>query len=350
MEVPLPIKENLRSVLQTQMGGMFVENVCELYGRMINHHLPFRELGYNNLEAFLRSVPDVARLEYSVRERRMKVHGVAKFIFSMNVPSWQGPSSSTPFPNYQQQRQGKVMSDSHWNHEASAQGGGDGLHNIRPDSRGFYTLCFPAIKKPEEIVGTLEEMFGVAGIVVEVYESVRWIYVCYADLQSMQRAFKMFGHLGMKVATESALNMDRTKLMTMGGKKRKWEGPNQQPAPHNVNPRKRKKVSKGLCHRVYIGNLNPTVKYTFDMFRKLFHAYNITWITVKSSDGPDPKACAYILTINKQEAEKIVNEFNGYVWFGRPLNLHVKISIETDGKKLSIPLPDTYSFATWLRP
>ncbi|XP_076464995.1 uncharacterized protein LOC143296892 [Babylonia areolata] len=322
MEVPFNLKESLHNVLQSCTGGIFIEDVCDEYFLLTKRFLPFRQLGFSCIEDFLRSVPDVARLEYSVRERRMTVHGVGDFKFTgLQNQNGQGfmplPSTSTRKVEVHSVKQGILVKQ-----EATSTQASDTPLNIKPDHRGVYTLCFPAGRKPEDLVGTLEEMFSVAGKVFETYETVRWIYVCYSDLQSVQRAFKMFQHLGMKVASEAALKMDRT---GKGTEKRKWEGTEQRAAP-NIAPRKRRRGHAGPSQRIYVGNLNPNVKYSFDMFRKLLHEFKVSWVTLKGFETPagEKKTFAYILTANRQQAEGIVKKFDGHVWYGNRLTVSVK--------------------------
>jgi hypothetical protein len=62
MEVPEEMKRNLRAVLLSKDRGVALEDLCRDYENFVNQPLCIKELGYQNLEAFLRAIPDAARL------------------------------------------------------------------------------------------------------------------------------------------------------------------------------------------------------------------------------------------------------------------------------------------------
>ena len=73
MEVPEQLKENIRAVLlsKTDGSGILVSKFISDYKSYIHQPLHFKELGYQNLEAFVKAIPDVCRyVEYISNSKR----------------------------------------------------------------------------------------------------------------------------------------------------------------------------------------------------------------------------------------------------------------------------------------
>jgi RNA recognition motif-containing protein len=86
-----------------------------------------------------------------------------------------------------------------------------------------------------------------------------------------------------------------------------------------------KKNWRGPSYRVYVGNLEPNIKYSFDMFRELFEGHEIWWVSMKPQRDPeDPRLHAFCWLPSRKLAENLVREFNGLEWFGRKLVMVVK--------------------------
>ena len=56
------IKSMLRAVVMSKKEGVQLRRVLAEYHSLTGEMIPFRNLGYNNFEAFLRSMPDVILL------------------------------------------------------------------------------------------------------------------------------------------------------------------------------------------------------------------------------------------------------------------------------------------------
>lgn len=63
MEIPAAVKENVRAVLlsKTNGSGILVSSFLSDFKSIIHQPLRFKELGYDNLEAFIKAIPDVCR-------------------------------------------------------------------------------------------------------------------------------------------------------------------------------------------------------------------------------------------------------------------------------------------------
>lgn len=66
MDIPFSLRTSMRSVLLSKTGGIYLDRICEEYQNMVNKPLDFQHLGYQNIEAFIRSIPDAARQDIFV--------------------------------------------------------------------------------------------------------------------------------------------------------------------------------------------------------------------------------------------------------------------------------------------
>lgn len=76
-EVPQIVKLSLRSVLLSCQKGIKQTNIEKDYYKLTNSNLDVKKYGYQDLYEFLLALPDVARLEFSVKDGENKVFGVA---------------------------------------------------------------------------------------------------------------------------------------------------------------------------------------------------------------------------------------------------------------------------------
>lgn len=75
-EVPQSVKISLRSVLLSSIKGIKQTRVEKDYHQLTNSKLDFKKYGFQDLYEFLLAIPDVARLEFSVKDGENKVFGV----------------------------------------------------------------------------------------------------------------------------------------------------------------------------------------------------------------------------------------------------------------------------------
>ncbi|XP_035226461.1 tudor domain-containing protein 7-like isoform X2 [Stegodyphus dumicola] len=76
MDMKENVLQNLRSVTQSSKGGVPVDLLQKDYKSLLGTEIPFRDLGYNSLEAFLRDIPDVISVKKNHEGMLMAV-GVA---------------------------------------------------------------------------------------------------------------------------------------------------------------------------------------------------------------------------------------------------------------------------------
>ena len=55
------VKRNVRAVLLSKIGGVPLESFNKDYKSLLGDHLPYRKLGYSNLEQALQAMPDAVR-------------------------------------------------------------------------------------------------------------------------------------------------------------------------------------------------------------------------------------------------------------------------------------------------
>lgn len=77
-EVPQFVKASLRSVLLSSQKGLNQTSIQKEYKKLTHSELDVKKYGYRDLYEFLLALPDVARLEYSVKDGENRVFGVAK--------------------------------------------------------------------------------------------------------------------------------------------------------------------------------------------------------------------------------------------------------------------------------
>ena len=65
----------MRALLLSKPEGIYLDQLCREYETLINKSLYFRDLGYHNLEAFVRAIPDIARQGCSVRILLWRLRG-----------------------------------------------------------------------------------------------------------------------------------------------------------------------------------------------------------------------------------------------------------------------------------
>lgn len=61
VDIPQNIKTNVRAVLLSKVGGIYLDHFLEEYHNLVNKPLLYQRFGFNNIEAFIRSIPDAAR-------------------------------------------------------------------------------------------------------------------------------------------------------------------------------------------------------------------------------------------------------------------------------------------------
>ncbi|PFX30902.1 Multiple RNA-binding domain-containing protein 1 [Stylophora pistillata] len=75
-EVPQFVKISLRSVLLSSAKGIKQTGVEKDYLQLTNSKLDYKQYGFQDLYEFLLAIPDVARLEFSIKDGENKVFGV----------------------------------------------------------------------------------------------------------------------------------------------------------------------------------------------------------------------------------------------------------------------------------
>lgn len=147
-EVPQGVKISLRATLLSSTKGIKQTSVEKDYYKLTNSKLDVKKYGYQDLYEFLLAVPDVARLEFSVKDGENKVFGVSEegVFISQHAKKAEGvPNGLKPLPPSEWPRNKKtskpkdrtVVED-----KASLKVAveSDDKRKILPDCRGLYAL------------------------------------------------------------------------------------------------------------------------------------------------------------------------------------------------------------------
>lgn len=68
------IKKMLRSVLQASKDGVPLNRLQAEYRSLCGEFIPHKQLGYPTMEAYLRSIPSVVRLDFRMGEVKHHLH------------------------------------------------------------------------------------------------------------------------------------------------------------------------------------------------------------------------------------------------------------------------------------
>ena len=129
------VKFSLRSVLLSCQKGIKQTSIEKDYYKLTNSNLDVKKYGYKDLYEFLLALPDVARLEFSVKDGENKVFGVAAegVYMSDHAKKAAGiPNGLKPLPPSEWPRNKKSTSKSTAESEEKKK--------VVPNSRGLYGL------------------------------------------------------------------------------------------------------------------------------------------------------------------------------------------------------------------
>ena len=139
-EVPQIVKFSLRSVLLSCQKGIKQTSIEKDYYKLTNSNLDVKKYGYKDLYEFLLALPDVARLEFSVKDGENKVFGVAAEGVYMSdhakkaagIPNGLKPLPPSEWPRNKVRKVEKSTSKSTAESEEK--------NKVVPNSRGLYGL------------------------------------------------------------------------------------------------------------------------------------------------------------------------------------------------------------------
>lgn len=146
--VPLMVKSSLGAVLLScpkDQKGIKQTNIEKEYYKLTNTKLDVKKYGYKDLYEFLLAIPDVARLEYSVKDGENKVFGVAdKTVFmsdhakkAAGIPNGLKPLPPSEWPRNKASKDRTVVEDKT---SLKVTVESDEKKKIVPNARGLYTL------------------------------------------------------------------------------------------------------------------------------------------------------------------------------------------------------------------
>ncbi|WAR00329.1 hypothetical protein MAR_024701 [Mya arenaria] len=192
------VKENIRAVLlsKTDGSGILVSAFLRDYKTIIHKPLLYKDMGYTNLEAMIKDIPDVCRLEYSEKDMAYKLYGISKpntFVSSF-VKKAEGSSTRG--------KQSKANLDDVKGERFTPSS--DLSEKWEPSTRGLFSLVFNCKKthldEEEEIVNKFSEV----GTVAEVNILPAGLaFVRFRNEQEAKRAVELWGdEIGVKRAEE----------------------------------------------------------------------------------------------------------------------------------------------------
>lgn len=144
-EVPQFVKASLRSVLLSSQKGLAQTSIQKEYKKLTHSELDVKKYGYRDLYEFLLALPDVARLEYSVKDGENRVFGVAKkgvYISdhakkAEGIPNGLKPLPPSEWPRNKAKKERTVAEDKS---PLKVTEESDEKRKILPDGRGLYAL------------------------------------------------------------------------------------------------------------------------------------------------------------------------------------------------------------------
>lgn len=144
-EVPQLVKSSLRSVLLSSLKGIKQTSIEKDYQKLTYSRLDVKKYGFQDLYEFLLAIPDVARLEYSVKDGENKVFGVGEKGVYMSdhakkaegIPNGLRPLPPSQWPRNKARKERTVAVDKT---SLKVTVESDDKRKIMPNARGLYTL------------------------------------------------------------------------------------------------------------------------------------------------------------------------------------------------------------------
>ncbi|KAH3840053.1 hypothetical protein DPMN_113495 [Dreissena polymorpha] len=189
-QIPEDIQENVRAVLlsKTDGSGILVSTLLRDYKNIVGRPLMYKNLGYQTLEAFIKDLPNVCRLEYSERDMAYKLFGIAKpstFVSSF-VKKAEGGSPSIS------EREGE-RSKPRNRRGPRVQHTTDLNDKWEPNPRGLYSICFDN-KSTGLNKADIALKFAEAGHVEDIHLiSSGMAFIRYSDEDAAKKAVQMYG-------------------------------------------------------------------------------------------------------------------------------------------------------------
>lgn len=362
------LKNNVRAVLLSKIGGVLMTDFLRDYAELVQKPLKFQELGFKSLETFFRAIPDTARLEYSPNDKTMRIFGIPKpnTYVSKMAKKAQGLNQSShvkgkensggsevdgPTPNQLKSLKKELNTSVKQEPKSRVLD----LQSLKPDDRGWYSLCFPIENEPHG--EPLEEMFQRPGPLMDFHRTATYIFVRYSTVEAVQTAYEMFRYLDIRVASNKKDNIK--------GNKRQFVPHSDVPSNTGVGDRSHKYLANGetrvpvafqesertvqeevgtqsedsfvedivefpngssgteadeFCTELFIGNIPKEKECTKEKVRALLSPHRIAHLYWKRSKK---KTFAFALLYSRREAEEAVEKLNGLEFMGRTLKVRM---------------------------
>ncbi|GFR96343.1 tudor domain-containing 7 protein [Elysia marginata] len=185
--VPEEIKRNVRAVLLSKVGGVHLNSFIKDYKSLVLEQFDYRGLGFETLQAFLKTIPEIARLEKSGSDIR---------VFGVGDPN-------TYLPVGARKAQGKLPKDYHKKLQADSEASSNPDMEqpvLEIDQFGWFSLCCPIEKAPSSDKDELESLFLQVGKTVKIHMSPRWLFVRYKSKEECLKALEVFGEdFGLRI-------------------------------------------------------------------------------------------------------------------------------------------------------
>ncbi|KAK3801754.1 hypothetical protein RRG08_043770 [Elysia crispata] len=179
-QVPEEIKRNVRAVLLSKVGGVPMGMFIKDYKSLVLAQLDYRGLGFQTLQAFFKSIPEIASYCF--------------WPLSVGARKAQGKLPK----DYHKKLQASQSSDSEESSFLDME-----LSALEPDHLGWYSLCCPIQRAPSLDKMELESLFGQAGSEVKTHLTQRWLFVRYKSKEECKKALNIFGEdYGLCVASK----------------------------------------------------------------------------------------------------------------------------------------------------
>ncbi|ESP03597.1 hypothetical protein LOTGIDRAFT_171244 [Lottia gigantea] len=202
-EIPSPLKKSIRAVLLSKLGGVLVSQFAKDYKALVQEQLPFKRLGFDNMEDFFTAMPDVVRLEYCKKDMAYRVFGIGdpETYMSSWIKKSQDPQAVSPRSRRKANRSRSEKKQANTSGSVHYDDDDDGP---QIDDNNRYSVMYPRKKTPNFTVEDVQLKFQDTGDIATVHIIERWIFVRYWKREEAIRAYDMFHEeLGVKYPTSN---------------------------------------------------------------------------------------------------------------------------------------------------
>ncbi|CAH1255030.1 TDRD9 [Branchiostoma lanceolatum] len=339
--VPEAVKKFLRAVLLSEQGGVPVTRLHKDYKNLIGHVLDWRGLGFTRVEDFVKSMPDVCRLEAFGPEKELRVYGIGdpeSFMssFAIKAQIVKGP----PKIRNRCKRKGQKSSPAGKGSPmgSTCNDSGENPYGLEPDHRGRYSVCMK--RRLDCSDQDIKSFFSAAGQVQDIHHSEKMTFVRFKTVREATAAVNGLPSVlkGRDVSVAPAKNMTSSRdasLQTAG--KRLTERPafvsDGKRSPCYPDIKAESPTQDYPVHELIVRQL--TRDTTEEEIWTLFAPFNVANVRVKKQ-GREEYGHAFVHFTSVKDVDEAIEELNNPVLNGQRIQLKLsKRALEARGHRLA---------------